>query len=420
VAQKSTKIPPNFALLIAFLPIFSFLMRGYKRGQKHVRNLRLYQVDKRGKPYWRLRTPDPSGTGFSERQFSSEAEAQTAFDLAYAQNMNHGLKAGSLGAKERGDAIAALDILRPFSVSLADAANYYRIHHTNIREKLVKDAVRELLAAKKQDGLSVRYQKDLRNRLERFESSFGTRKIAEVSVDEIEDWLRNLSLGPLSRNTFWLRLSVLFEFARRRHWCAENPLALVQKAKWKGALPGILTPEQFARLLETAGAETLPYWAIGGWCGLRSAELERLEWQDIDFEACLVEVTRAKSKTASRRHVQIRPALAAWIAPLRGQTGKVCPVNLRIRLERDRERAGIMDWPANALRHSFASYHLEHFKEPGTLTVEMGHTTPALVQRFYRQRVRPEAAKKWWSILPPAHLLSHEHSIVEGQFRLAS
>src|SRR6516165_7493980 len=32
-----------------------------------------------------------------------------------------------------------------------------------------------------------------------------------------------------------------------------------------------------------------------------------LEWQNIDFEAGLVEVTCSKSKTSSRRHVIIRP-----------------------------------------------------------------------------------------------------------------
>ena len=195
----------------------------------------------------------------------------------------------------------------------------------------------------------------------------------------------------------------MFEFARRRRWCASNPLTEVEKAKWKGAEPGILSPEQFARLLENASPQTLPYWLVGGFAGLRTAELERLEWSDVDFEHQLVEVTRSKSKTASRRHVAIRPALMAWLEPCRGcRTGKVCPPNLRKLLEADRVRAGIADWPPNALRHSFASYALEHFREPGTLTIEMGHTDPDLVSRFYRRRVWPEAARAWWSIMPPA------------------
>jgi integrase len=239
--------------------------------------------------------------------------------------------------------------------------------------------------------------------------------MAEISAGEIDTWLRDLSLGPLSRNTFWLRLSVLFDFARKRRWCVSNPLAEVQKAKWIGAEPGILTPEEFERLLESASPETLPYWAIGGFAGLRSAGLERLEWQDIDFEHALVEVTRSKSKTASRRHVSIRPALGAWLAPYRGYSkGKVCPPSLRQRLEADRARAGITDWPTNALRHSFASYALEYFKDPGLLTVEMGHSDPDLVQRFYRHRVRPQTAQGWWNIMPPAG--SGDHKIVEARF----
>ena len=380
-------------------------MEGYRRGQKHVRNLRLYAVTKNGRAYWRLRTPDPSGTGYLERQFSALAEAQMAFDSAYIQHQNHGVRAGSLSAKERGDALAALDILSPFAVSLVDAAKYYSLHHINIVEgKLVADAVSELLKAKSRDNLSVRYNKDLRNRLSRFVESFGTRKIAELSASDIDSWLHNLGLGPLSRNTFWLRVNVLFEFARRRRWCVSNPLGEVQKAKWTGAEPGTLSPEQFARLLKRASPETLPYWAIGGFAGLRSAELERLEWEDIDFEGGLVEVTKGKSKTASRRHIMARPALLAWLEPYResGRSGKVCPPNLRKLLEADRARAGITDWPSNALRHSFASYHLEYFKRPGELTVEMGHVDEALVSRFYRRRVRPEAAQAWWSIMPPA------------------
>ncbi len=391
---------------------------GYRRGQKYIKNLRLYEVAKNGRSYWRLRTPRPSGTGFSERQFSSEPEARTAFEIAFLAHHNHGVSAGTLGLKERGDALGALDILRPTGTSLSEAAKYYASHHANIHQnKLVTDAVAEFLSAKGQDGLSSCYCKDLRIRLGRFVQSFGHRKMADISAGEIDTWLRELALGPSSRNTFRSRLSVLFFFARQRHWCAENVLAQVEKAKWIGTEPGILSPEEFARLLEAAGARTLPYWAIGGFAGLRSAELERLEWVDLDFERGLVEVTRSKSKTASRRHVAIRPALAAWLEPYRSSgspgSGQVCPPGLRHHLEADRARAGISQWPSNALRHSFASYHLEHFKEINLLTVEMGHGSPDLVQRFYRQRVRPEAARAWWSILPPP---AAQHKIVEGRF----
>jgi integrase len=93
--------------------------------------------------------------------------------------------------------------------------------------------------------------------------------------------------------------------------------------------------------LEAASSETLPYWVLGGFAGLRSSELRRLEWEDISFEHKLVEVPATKSKTGrSRRLIPLRPGLDAWLAPYKGRTGKILPVSTK-RLALDRARAGL-------------------------------------------------------------------------------
>jgi hypothetical protein len=124
-------------------------------------------------------------------------KADTAFEQACIAYENHGLGAPQLDVKERGDALAALDILRPFDVSLLEAARYYAGHHESITSsKSVKDAVAALVKAKEQDGLSRRSTKDLRNRLDRFANKFGERKISELSVLDIENWLRDRRARP--------------------------------------------------------------------------------------------------------------------------------------------------------------------------------------------------------------------------------
>jgi hypothetical protein len=100
------------------------------------------------------------------------------------------------------------------------------------------------------------------------------------------------------------------------------------------------------------------------------------EWR----ASALVEVPALKAKTASRRFVQIRDNLAAWPEPRIG-TGNVCPRNLRKLLEADRTAAGLRSWPSNALRHSFASYHLAHFRDAAKLALELGHGDQDLIFR---------------------------------------
>src|SRR4029450_5403864 len=90
--------------------------------------------------------------------------------------------------------------------------------------------------------------------------------------------------------------------------------------------PGILSVNEAARLLEAAAApDVLPYIAIGLFAGLRTAELERLDWSEIDFESDLIEVTAAKSKTAQRRFVTLQPNLREWLLPYRKLKGYVAP-----------------------------------------------------------------------------------------------
>jgi len=89
-----------------------------------------------------------------------------------------------------------------------DAAHFYVNHLQEItRSQNRSHVVSELRAACKADGKSVRYLRDLKYRLGRFAEDFGSRHIAEITTADIDRWLRELNLGPVSRNTFgaaWL------------------------------------------------------------------------------------------------------------------------------------------------------------------------------------------------------------------------
>ncbi|MEY2487128.1 MAG: hypothetical protein QOH39_2776 [Verrucomicrobiota bacterium] len=291
--------------------------------------------------------------------------------------------------------------LGDYGKTIADATAFLVAHlEASKKSCTAQELVEKLISAKTADGASKRYIEDLSSRLNRFAKKFDGQKVATITGAQIDDWLRGLNVSPVSRNNYRRVLVVMFNYAIQRGYATSNPAESTAKAKVVGEAPGILTVNQTVQLLEAASADILPYLAIGAFAGLRRAELERLEWSDVQFDSDLIEVTAAKAKTARRRFVKIQPNLREWLLPLRKHRGKVAPDDFRKKFDAARTAAKITEWPDNALRHSFASYHLAHFKDSAALALEMGHTDSEMIFNHYRQLVRPKEAERFWNIRP--------------------
>jgi integrase len=366
--------------------------------------LKLAVTSIKGKRFWQVIAPKLGG-GRRRKTFKSRDEAQGYYDLAKAQIQDFGNAAMSISDALRAEAAACSQSLKTFGKTITDATRFYVDHLEQItRSQTVAHAVSELRAACKADGKSVRYLRDLKYRLGRFADDFGTRVIAEITTADIDEWLRELNLGPVSRNTFRRRLVTLFKFAKTRGWCRTIPAAESTRVREVSDEVGILTPKELEGLLAVASQDTVPYWAIGAFAGLRASEIERLDWEDVNHRHIRVRAKHAK--TASRRLVDIQPNLAKWLLPYRGRTGKVVPENLRVKLLEDRkraEKAGSLShkWPSNALRHSFASYYLARFDDAPKLALQLGHIGQDIIFRHYREVVTREDARRYWKIEPP-------------------
>ena len=352
------------------------------------------------------------GAGRNRQFFKDKSAADTFLEQRLIEWKNYGKGALALDEKQRAEYLECRDQLRPFKVTLRDAVNFYLPYlQANNRTCTAAQLADELVKTKKSDGASERYLSDLRSRLKQFATSFDGKPVAEITSTEIDNWLRSLSdsttgapLAPASRNNFRRVLMVGFNFAQERGYCVGNPVEKTAKAKAIQTPPGILMVDETSRLLENAPEKLIPYIAIGAFAGLRRAELERLDWKEIDIQSRLIEVTASKAKSARRRFVKIKPNLLLWLKPYAQLHGAVTPSDYRELLDKARADAGIVTWPNNALRHGFASYYLAHFKKAGAaeLALELGHTNSNLVFQHYRQLVRPKEARRYWSIVPPA------------------
>jgi len=346
------------------------------------------------------------GTGRNRRFFKAKQEADTFLQTKQIEQENYGTAGTSFNERQRAEYLECAELLKPFNATIRDAVNFYVPHlHATNRTCNAAELVNELLEVKQADGASRRYLGDLRSRLGQFAAVFNGKPVAEITSTEIDSWLRSLSnkeagklLASTTRNNFRRVLITAFSFAKERGYCVGNPAERTAKAKQVETPVGILTVNQTARLLENCPAGLVPYVAIAAFAGLRRAELERLDWHEVDLKGKLIEVTAKKAKSARRRLVRIQPNLLEWLRPYKQLRGNVTPVDFAELLHTAREAAMITDWPSNALRHSFASYHLAHFKNASALALELGHTNSNLVFQHYRQIVRPGEAKRYWKL----------------------
>src|SRR5215472_4112051 len=114
--------------------------------------------------------------------------------------------------------------LTPFNKTITDAVQHYvAFLSASAKSCSAEQLVRELVAAKKADGASVRHVDDLRVRLKRFADRFDGAPVATITSREIDDWLRSLNVGAVSRNNFRRLIILSFNFAIRRGYATTNP-----------------------------------------------------------------------------------------------------------------------------------------------------------------------------------------------------
>ena len=334
--------------------------------------------------------------------FPTRAAAEAEIVRRRQALLKYGTAADSFTAQDRLDLAKAKEILAPYGKTVVEAATLTATYLQRAEKSCTVDELREeILKAKAQDGKKVRYLQDLRSRLGRFCEDFGEIKVAVVTGPEIDDWLRALPLSPVSRNNFRTVLNALFNFAVARRYRADNPIAEIVKAKVETGEPEIFTVTEMRALLAAAAPEIRPALAIGAFAGLRRAEIDRLEWSEIDLACGFIEVKSENAKNSQKRFVTILPNLAAWLTPYAGHAGRVRAPREKDLLLAARKAAKFKSWPDNGLRHSFASYHVAHFQDSAAVAAQLGHPDATMLFNHYRNVVRPDAAALWWEIAPP-------------------
>lgn len=304
------------------------------------------------------------------------------------------------------EAAAATRLLSGRATLIEVAKDWLQRHDVRVPSKTVTEACEDCLRMVETDGKSKKRQQQLSAVYDRFKADHHL-LLTNLTTAHVSHWLAGLGFKERTRRNYRDAIGYLCRWCVLRGYLPRgtNWLEGVQNysARKHGKIEIYASGEMAALLhhAESHATDMVAFLSIGAFAQLRHAEINRLEWPQIDLDDGFIEVLPIEGTKSDerRRLVPIKPNLKAWLLRYRKESGPVCPfLNTTKQLLKLSAAAGIK-WKKNALRHSCISYRVAESGDVARVAEESGNSV-AVIRTNYLRRVKPAEAEKWFKIAP--------------------
>jgi integrase len=157
------------------------------------------------------------------------------------------------------------------------------------------------------------------------EPAFGSLRLEDVTADRIEAWKATVAGGNRTKAKILTVLNGVVKRARRVHKLGHNPMADVEKPRFRAsATIEVFSPEEIWALVRAAESEQdAAIFLTAAFTGLRRGELVARGWRDVDFAARRVRVCGSYAggrlttpKSGRVRSLPLAPDVASALARL--------------------------------------------------------------------------------------------------------
>jgi len=378
--------------------------------------VKLYQSRSRGKPLFQLAYY--AGGRRVLKNFSDKGHAKRVANQILGGLASDATAVEAMATPELESLVAARKVLAPNyalhvaveehahavaklgKATLREAVEFFLRHHRTDVPRLPLSEISEQFArSREQMGLSPHYVFLCRKFTRQLAEAFLGLCLSDLTTPALDKWIGGLKLGATTKNDMRRVLGTCGNWAEKQGHLLKGYSPFPGMVRYKEAKSdvSIFTPENIASLLKKADATLRPYLALGAFAGLRTAELQRLDWSEIDLDRGFITVAASKAKTRQRRLVPISDNLKLWLTPIRKTSGPICVY--KAPQHAARELCEGFSWARNGLRHSFISYRLAILHDTARVALEAGNS-PEVIFGHYRELVTPDAATAWFDVKP--------------------
>lgn len=211
--------------------------------------------------------------------------------------------------------------------------------------------------------------------------------LKDVKEDILKTHLDKRLRAGLSHRTANHTIRILKTFLNycvKQKYISVNPIKDMPKYPVTTEEPRFLTHTEIDKILKIAQPYEIYNLIIAGlYTGMRLGELERLNWEDIDFKDDMITVRLSKSKKF--RKIPLHSELKAALIKNKS-TGKCFNTNgfywQLFHLRKKLDRAGIKRFRFHDLRHTFASMLIKSGADILTVSKLLGHSSVVVTQIY--------------------------------------
>jgi integrase len=378
--------------------------------------VKLYQSVNRGKTMYQLAFYAAGRR--VQKNFADKSEAKRVANQILSGLTNDAKAVEAMATPELESLVAARRVLAPAyalhvaveehaqavaklgKATLREAVEFFLRHNRADVPRLTLAEIAEQFAnSREQSGLSAHYISQCRKIIGDMAKVFAGQMLPDLKTSELDAWLGGLPFAAKTKNGMRIVLVACGNWAEGRGYLVKggSPFPAMVRYKETKSAVSIFTPENITSLLTKADTTLRPFLALGAFAGLRMAELQRLDWNEIDLDRSFITVDASKAKTRQRRLVPISDNLKLWLTPCKQASGPVC-LHQRPQIAAARLCDGVA-WQENGLRHSFISYRLAILHDTARVALEAGNS-PEVIFGHYRELVTPEQAQAWFNVRP--------------------
>jgi integrase len=285
--------------------------------------------------------------------------------------------------------------------SVEDAIKFWSRHHAQTKQAIpIPEAVDAFLDHMLRSGNSTMDLRDLRVHLGWFTRRFKC-PLRDVTADDYDSYFASFKVSPVTLRHYRGSVARFVNWARRSRFVPHDypgVLSDPSHVKHRTKREPLLSQQDRDRMILKAHEIEFAAALIAAYAPIRTCELDRASFEDINWSNSTIAVYADDAKTGATRFIYLVPDLMRKLQPFKNHSGKISPYKSLSRFWPRLARKADVPWRKNGWRKAVLSYLVAYTQNFEGVAGQAG-TSVKQLKNTYVTAVPFETGAAWFNLM---------------------